>query len=170
MKFDHIFFTGGTNVGKIVAEAASKHLTPCTLELGGKCPLYMDDTVDLRYWITKYIKKNVKKYFLSAHVYCTPKKTINFTLNYVFFRLAVKRLIWGKMINLGQTCVAPDYILCSSKLQEKLVPMLKVVLEEYFGKDPENSPDLCRIVSDRHYQRLVSMIQNTQSDIAIGKN
>lgn len=130
VKFDHIFFTGGTNVGKIVAEAASKHLTPCTLELGGKCPLYMDDTVDLR--------------------------------------LAVKRLIWGKMINLGQTCVAPDYILCSSKLQEKLVPMLKVVLEEYFGKDPENSPDLCRIVSDRHYQRLVSMIQNTKSDIAIG--
>ena len=49
VKFDHIFFTGGTNVGKIVAEAASKHLTPCTLELGGKCPLYIDDTVDLRY-------------------------------------------------------------------------------------------------------------------------
>ena len=92
----------------------------------------------------------------------------NIPIDYVFFRLAVKRLIWGKMINLGQTCVAPDYILCSSKLQEKLVPMLKVVLEEYFGKDPENSPDLCRIVSDRHYQRLVSMIQNTKSDIAIG--
>ena len=170
MKFDHIFFTGGTNVGKIVAEAASKHLTPCTLELGGKCPLYMDDTVDLRYWITNYFKKSVNNYFLSAHVYCTPQKKMNFALDYVFFRLAVKRLIWGKMINLGQTCVAPDYILCSSKLQEKLVPMLKVVLEEYFGKDPENSPDLCRIVSDRHYQRLVSMIQNTKSDIAIGKS
>ena len=74
------------------------------------------------------------------------------------------------MINLGQTCVAPDYVLCSSKLQEKLVPMLKATLEEYFGKDPENSPDLCRIVSDRHYQRLVSMIQSTKSDITLGKN
>ena len=99
-----------------------------------------------------------------------PKKKLIWPFIMYFFRLAVKRLIWGKMINLGQTCVAPDYILCSSKLQEKLVPMLKVVLEEYFGKDPENSPDLCRIVSDRHYQRLVSMIQNTKSDIAIGKS
>ena len=69
-KFDHIFFTGGTNVGKVVAEAASKQLTPCTLELGGKCPLYIDDSVNLL--------------------------------------LAAKRLVWGKMINLGQTCVAPE--------------------------------------------------------------
>ena len=81
----------------------------------------------------------------------------------------MKRLIWGKMVNLGQTCVAVDYVLCSSKLQEKLVPMIREVLEEHFGKEPEKSPDLCRIVSDRHYQRLVSMIENTKSNIVLGK-
>lgn len=74
-RFDYIFFTGSPVVGKIVGAAANKHLTPCTLELGGKCPLWLDNTVD---W--------------------TP---------------AIKRLIWGKMINMGQTCVAPDYILCT---------------------------------------------------------
>ena len=73
-RFDHIFFTGGGNVGRIVARAASANLTPCTLELGGKSPIYIDNTVNLE--------------------------------------LAAKRLIWGKCVNLGQTCVAPDYVLC----------------------------------------------------------
>ena len=115
--------------------------------LGGKCPLYIDDSVNLR--------------------------------------IAVKRLVWGKMVNLGQTCVAPDYVLCSSKVREKLVPMIKEVpklfyfgknsksnfncflqvSEEFFGKEPEKSSDICRIVNDRHYKRLCSLIQNTKSDI-----
>ena len=73
-RFDHIFYTGGGNVGRIVARAASNNLTPCTLELGGKSPLYIDDNVNLE--------------------------------------IAAKRLIWGKCINLGQTCVAPDYVIC----------------------------------------------------------
>jgi acyl-CoA reductase-like NAD-dependent aldehyde dehydrogenase len=93
-KFDHIFFTGGSGVGKIVAEAASKHLTPCTLELGGKCPLYMDDSIDMK--------------------------------------IAVKRLIWGKMINLGQTCVAPDYVLCSSKVESICIKLF--FLKNYIKK------------------------------------
>ena len=72
--FDHIFYTGGGNVGRIIARAASANLTPCTLELGGKSPIYIDTTVNLE--------------------------------------LAAKRLIWGKCMNVGQTCVAPDYVLC----------------------------------------------------------
>ena len=70
-KFDHIFFTGGTNVGRIVANAASKHLTPCVLELGGKCPLFLDDSVDLR--------------------------------------LAVKRIIWGKIEDELEISKEPPY-------------------------------------------------------------
>ena len=73
-RFDHIFYTGGGNVGRIVARAASANLTPCTLELGGKSPLYIDSNVNLE--------------------------------------IAAKRLVWGKCINLGQTCVAPDYVIC----------------------------------------------------------
>ena len=73
-RFDHIFYTGGGNVGRIIARAASAHLTPCTLELGGKSPVFIDTTVNLE--------------------------------------LAAKGIVWGKCVNLGQTCVAPDYIIC----------------------------------------------------------
>ena len=117
--------------------------------------------------VLEYLQKSHDDFF--SFLASAPKKLAH-NFPYVFFRLAVKRLIWGKMINLGQTCVAPDYVMCSSKLQEKLLPMIKEILEEYFGKEPENSPDLCRIVSDRHYQRLVSMIENTKSNIVLGKN
>jgi len=128
-KFDHIFFTGSANVGRIVAEAASKHLTPCTLELGGKCPLFLDDSVDLR--------------------------------------LAAKRIVWGKMINLGQTCVAPDYVLCNSAIRDKLVDKINETMEEFFGpaQDREKCMDLCRIVNDRHYNRLTNLIANTKGTI-----
>ena len=96
-----------------MAEAASKHLTPCTLELGGKCPLFLDDSVDLR--------------------------------------TAAKRIVWGKMINLGQTCVAPDYVLCNSVMRDKFVAMINETMEEFFGpaEDRDKSMDLCRIVNRR---------------------
>lgn len=129
-KFDYIFFTGGTNVGKIVAQAAAKHLTPCTLELGGKCPIFVDETVDMT--------------------------------------LAAKRLVWGKAINLGQTCVAPDYVLCNAKVQERLIPAIKAATEEFFGTNPKESSDLCRIVSDRHFQRLKTMLDQTKGTIVQG--
>ena len=74
-RFDYIFYTGSTQVGRIIREAANKHLTPCTLELGGKSPVFIDDNCNLD--------------------------------------VATRRILWGKMINLGQTCIAPDYILCS---------------------------------------------------------
>jgi len=128
-KFDHIFFTGSANVGRIVAEAASKHLTPCTLELGGKCPLFLDDSVDLR--------------------------------------TAAKRIVWGKMINLGQTCVAPDYVLCNSAMKDKLVAKLNETMEEFFGpaEDRDKNMDLCRIVNRRHYDRLTNLIASTKGTI-----
>jgi len=133
-KFDHIFFTGGTMVGRIVAQAASKHLTPCTLELGGKCPLFLDDSVDLS--------------------------------------LAAKRIVWGKMINLGQTCVAPDYVLCNSAVMQKLVAKINQTTQEFFGpmEGREKNPDLCRIINDRHYKRLVNVIANTKGNIVQSGN
>ena len=82
-------------VGRIIANAAAKNLTPCTLELGGKCPLYLDDSVDMN--------------------------------------LAVKRIIWGKLANLGQTCVAPDYVLCNANVREKFVSMTRQVQKEFYG-------------------------------------
>lgn len=66
--------------------------------------------------------------------------------------VTVRRVLWGKLINLGQTCIAPDYILCSRAIQDQFVATAKQVLEEWYGKNPQESPDLARIVSDKHFQ------------------
>ena len=131
-KFDYIFYTGSTNVGRIIHKAANEHLTPCTLELGGKSPVYIDDN-------------------------CNNLET------------AMKRLLWGKMINLGQTCIAPDYILCSSRTQTKVLDLTKKIMKEWFGEKPKESPDLCRVVSERHFDRLVSLMKSSQGEIVFGK-
>ena len=83
-------------------------------------------------------------------------------------RLAVKRIVWGKMINLGQTCVAPDYILCNGKVVQAIVPMIKEVTNEFFGQNRENSKDLCRIINERHFQRLKKIIDNTKGNVEMG--
>lgn len=127
-KFDYIFFTGSAVVGKIVHQAAAKHLTPTTLELGGKSPVYLDESVDIN--------------------------------------IATKRILWGKCVNSGQTCVAPDYILCSKQVQEKFVKAAARILKEWYGENPQTSPDLCRIVTDRHFARLVKFLE--KANIAIG--
>ncbi|KAK6643140.1 hypothetical protein RUM43_004643 [Polyplax serrata] len=127
-KFDYIFYTGSTTVGKIIHKAANENLTPVTLELGGKSPVYIDGTTNM-------------------------KKT-------------AQRILWGKLINLGQTCIAPDYVLCSKEVETKFVKSAKEVIKEWFGDDPKSSPDLCRIVSDRHFQRLSKFLSNGK--IAIG--
>lgn len=93
-RFDYIFFTGSTKVGKIVHQAASQFITPTTLELGGKGPVYIDKSVNLK--------------------------------------VATRRIIWGKVLNCGQTCVAPDYILCSRDIQEKFIEYAKEVLKEFY--------------------------------------
>ncbi|RFA20628.1 aldehyde dehydrogenase family protein [Subtercola boreus] len=119
-RFDHIFYTGNGRVGRIVLEAAAKHLTPVTLELGGKSPAYIDDTVDLD---------------VVAH-----------------------RLAWGKFMNAGQTCVAPDYVLTTPALARRLEPLLVKVIEEFYGTDPELSDSYGRIVNDAQFERLTGLL------------
>ncbi|XP_036272381.1 aldehyde dehydrogenase family 3 member B2-like [Pipistrellus kuhlii] len=119
-KFDYIFFTGSPRVGKIVMAAAAQHLTPVTLELGGKNPCYVDDD-------------------------CDPQTVAN-------------RVALFRYFNAGQTCVAPDYVLCSPAMQERLVPALQAAITRFYGEDPRASPDLGRIISDKHFQRLRGLL------------
>lgn len=114
LKFDHIFYTGSTRVGKIVHAAANKYLTPTTLELGGKSPVYIDSTVDIK--------------------------------------VATKRILWGKLVNLGQTCIAPDYILCTKSVQNQLIEVIRDLLKEFYGENLEDSPDLGRIINPMNYR------------------
>mgnify|MGYP002633943793 CR=1 FL=1 len=127
-KFDHIFFTGGEAVGKIVMTAAARHLTPVTLELGGKSPCIVAADAELE--------------------------------------VAARRIVWGKFTNAGQTCVAPDYLLVERKLTDKLLKMIGSIIHEFFGANPKTSEDYGRIVSDRHFERLVSLMADT--DIVTG--
>jgi acyl-CoA reductase-like NAD-dependent aldehyde dehydrogenase len=113
-RFDYIFYTGSGRVGQIVHQAAAKHLTPCTLELGGKSPVYLDNSVD----ITK----------------------------------ATKRILWGKFVNAGQTCIAPDYVLCTKDVQKKFLDEAKVIMKEWYGDNVQASPDFSRIVNQTHFQ------------------
>jgi len=119
-RFDHIFFTGNSRVGRIVAAAAVEHLTPVTLELGGKSPVYVDDTVDLA--------------------------------------AAARRIAWGKFMNAGQTCVAPDYVLADRAVVPRLADALRDAVHELYGDDPAQSPDYGRIVNDRQFDRLTGML------------
>ncbi|XP_018309900.1 aldehyde dehydrogenase, dimeric NADP-preferring isoform X2 [Mycetomoellerius zeteki] len=128
-RFDYIFYTGSSEVGKIVRKAANEFLTPVTLELGGKSPVYIDNTVDIS--------------------------------------MAAKRILWGKCINVGQTCIAPDYMLCTLEVQKKFIEEAKKILHEWYSDNPRESPDLARIISDKHYQRLVNYLSD-KSKIAVG--
>ncbi|MEO7978019.1 aldehyde dehydrogenase [Flavobacterium sp.] len=120
-RWDYIFFTGSVAVGKIVAKAAAENLTPVTLELGGKNPCIVDETVNLE--------------------------------------LAAKRIIWGKFINAGQTCIAPDYILIQKKIKIPFVNFLIQEINNAYGKKPIKSPDFTRIINTKNWLRLVSMIE-----------
>lgn len=138
-RFDYIFYTGSTSVGKIVRAAANEYLTPVTLELGGK-----------RYYIffTNLILLIVTLVTIFIIVYNCSPLYIDGSVN---FDIAVKRIIWGKCINAGQTCIAPDYILCTRQIQSKFVEKAKELLKIWYTDDPKSSPDLCRIVSEKHY-------------------
>ena len=130
-RWDHILFTGGERVGKIVMSAAAKHLTPVTLELGGKSPTIVDRSANLD--------------------------------------VAARRIIWGKALNAGQTCIAPDYILVERSVKAALVDKLKATLLEFYGTDPKSSPDYGRIISDHHHRRLVKLLEG-QTVIAGGEH
>lgn len=119
-RFDHIFYTGGARVGRIVAEAAANNLTPVTLELGGKSPVYVDDSVDLA--------------------------------------AAAKRIAWGKFLNAGQTCVAPDYLLATRDVIDRLVPLIASSIRELYGRDPQASADYGRIVNSARFEALTSLL------------
>jgi aldehyde dehydrogenase (NAD+) len=121
-RWDYIFFTGSSSVGKIVARAAAEHLTPVTLELGGKNPCIIDASADLK--------------------------------------LAAKRIVWGKFINAGQTCIAPDYLLIAETVKETFVTYLKTEILLAFGLRPKASPDYGRIVNEKNWRRLVALLEN----------
>jgi len=127
-RFDHIFYTGNSRVGRIVMEAAAKHLTPVTLELGGKSPCIVDADVDLE--------------------------------------VAARRIAWGKFLNAGQTCVAPDYLLVHEDREAELVAALERTVREFYGDDPRASADYARIVSPRHHERLAKLLEGL--DVAFG--
>ncbi|MCU5746187.1 aldehyde dehydrogenase [Staphylococcus sp. SQ8-PEA] len=128
--FDYIFFTGSEQVGRTVYEAASKHLTPVTLELGGKSPVIVDETANLK--------------------------------------VASERIAFGKFMNAGQTCVAPDYILVQEKVKSDFIKALKKTIREFYGVDPSQSPDYGRIVNQKHFNRLNHLLQVHKAEIDYG--
>jgi aldehyde dehydrogenase (NAD+) len=120
--WDHIFFTGSVRVGKIVAMAAARNLTPNILELGGKSPCIVDETADIK--------------------------------------LAARRIIWGKFINGGQTCIAPDYLLAQSSIKDQLLTEMKKVVTDFYGEDPQQSPDFPRIINEKNFERVTSFLED----------
>lgn len=118
LKFDKIFFTGSTKVGKIVYKAAAEHLTPVTLELGGKSPAIVTKNANLE--------------------------------------IAAKRIVWGKFLNAGQTCVAPDYLLVEETIQEQFLEMIRKYIRQF--KYDQDSEQYTRIINQRNFQRLVRLI------------
>lgn len=129
-RFDYIFFTGSTKVGQIVYEKASKHLTPVTLELGGKSPVIIDDTANLK--------------------------------------VAAERIAFGKFMNAGQTCVAPDYVIIDNTVKMKFVKALQTTIQEFYGAQIEQSEDFGRIVNDNHFNRLVNIIEDSRQQVIYG--
>ncbi|CAN7385936.1 aldehyde dehydrogenase family protein [Arthrobacter sp. LjRoot78] len=122
-RFDHIFFTGGQDAARVVMRAAAEHLTPVTLELGGRCPAFVDETADLA--------------------------------------TTARRIAWGRFVNAGQTCVAPDYVLATPKILDALQPLIVDAITAMFGKDPAGSASYGRIVDDRHFDRLAELADSS---------
>jgi aldehyde dehydrogenase (NAD+) len=122
--FDTIFFTGSAQVGQAVMTAAARHLTPVTLELGGKCPCLVCADVPLD--------------------------------------TTARRIVWGKFLNAGQTCVAPDFVLVDHRVHDPLIEAMRRALHEFYGTDPQQSPDYGRIINQRHFDRLTAYLAGGQ--------
>ncbi|NXA57344.1 AL3B1 dehydrogenase, partial [Nothocercus julius] len=120
--------SGAPAMGRIVMTAATKHLTPLTLELGGTNPCYVSDHCEVQ--------------------------------------IAARRVAWGRFFHAGQTCVAPNYVLCSAEMREKLLPALREAIAEFYGPNPKESPDFARIVDDEQFQRLRALLGSGR--VAVG--
>jgi aldehyde dehydrogenase (NAD+) len=118
--FDYIFFTGSQTIGKLVMAAAARHLTPVTLELGGKSPCIVDRGVDLD--------------------------------------RTARRIVSGKFINAGQTCIAPDYLLVHRSVKTELTNRIQFHIRQFYGEDPRQSPDYPRIINDKHFKSLAEFL------------
>ncbi len=129
-RWDHIFFTGSTAVGKIVARAAAEHLTPTVLELGGKSPAFVTVDADIP--------------------------------------VVARRIAWAKLLNAGQTCIAPDYLLVEEPVKDALVDELAAAVTEFYGEDPTTSPDLTQVVNTRHATRLRGLLEDHGGTVAVG--
>ncbi|RKH18913.1 aldehyde dehydrogenase family protein, partial [Corallococcus sp. CA047B] len=123
-RWDLIFFTGGTGVGRIVAQAAAKHLTPTVLELGGKSPCIIDRSADLE--------------------------------------VTARRIAWGKFVNAGQTCIAPDYVLIPPDLKGRFTDLVQKAVKSFYGADARESSDYGRIINARHFERVSALAADGQ--------
>lgn len=128
--FDYIFFTGSVPVGKIVMEAAAQNLVPVTLELGGKSPVIVDRSANIK--------------------------------------LAAKRIIWGKLLNAGQTCIAPDYVFAHTEIRQELIEAMKTVIIEFYGNNAKESNDYGRIVNERQFERLHAILEKDSANVLYG--
>jgi aldehyde dehydrogenase (NAD+) len=128
-RWDHIFFTGSTRIGQVVMEAAAKHLTPVTLELGGKSPAIVHRSANLE--------------------------------------VAGRRIAWGKFVNAGQTCIAPDHVFVDESVQDELVEHIRAAVKDFYGDDPKASADYARIVNGRHFDRLTGLLDGS-GEAAVG--
>ena len=128
--FDYIFFTGSQSVGKEVMRSASDHLTPVTLELGGKSPCIVDQTANIK--------------------------------------LAARRIVFGKYLNCGQTCVAPDYIYCHRSIRDRLIREIQKQIRRQFGKKPLDNKNYGKIINEKHFDRILGLIDKEK--VAFGGN
>ena len=119
-KFDFIFFTGSTTVGKEVLRSAAEHVTPVVLELGGKSPCIVDNSAKIK--------------------------------------LAARRIVFGKYLNCGQTCVAPDYVLCDASVKDELVKEICTEITKQFGAAPLENPDYGKLINEKHFERVCGLI------------
>jgi len=128
LEWDHIFFTGSTAIGKIIAKKGSENLSRVTLELGGKSPTVVTQNANIK--------------------------------------IAAQRIAWGKFINAGQTCIAPDYILVHESVKDNLITELKQAIISFYGNNPHTSNEYGRIINKNHFNRAIKLIE--KNNIAFG--
>ena len=121
LNFDHIFFTGSPAVGKLVMKAAAENLTSVTLELGGKSPVIIGETANIK--------------------------------------VAAQKVMWAKLLNNGQTCIAPDYVFIHEKVMDKFIEYCKQAIQDMYSDQPKQSADYCRIINTKHFIRLQKLYE-----------